>query len=91
MKTAKVRSRCECQARLEAQLDENGIADRGTARSLYGDPEVAPATAIGAGNELFEVGWLCPFCGRNTVRSFHKSALSYEGTSDEAPTTTPSA
>jgi len=77
MKTARVQSRCECQAKLEAVLDESGIAISGSA-SANGATEKSPANVIGAGKEQFQVGWLCSWCGRNTVRSFYKGALSYE-------------
>lgn len=69
-----VSSRCECQANLTATLDENrkvvaGSASRGGAR------EVAPAHTMSATAEHFDVGWACPFCGRNTLRSFHVGAI----------------
>jgi hypothetical protein len=48
----------------------------GTAKSRDGEEHIAPATAIGVGLDQFQVGWLCPVCGRNTVRSFYKGALS---------------
>jgi hypothetical protein len=67
-------SRCECQAALSAALDEHhhvlrGWAVRPTAR------EAAPAHSIGAEADRFDVGWLCPFCGRNTLRTFYAGAL----------------
>ncbi|UQA56635.1 hypothetical protein [Polyangium aurulentum] len=69
-----VQSRCECQAILSATLDENrqvrnGWAARGRGR------EVAPAHSIGSANERFDIGWLCPYCGRNTLRTFYAGAL----------------
>jgi len=69
-----VQSRCECQATLLATLDEKhhvvtGTAARGQTR------EVAPAHSIGATAEHFDIGWACPFCGRNVLRSFHTGAL----------------
>jgi hypothetical protein len=69
-----VRSRCECQATLEATLDEQRHVLTGTA-SRGGNRELAPAHSIGASSELFDIGWLCPFCGRNTLRTFDASAL----------------
>jgi hypothetical protein len=69
-----VTSPCECQATLTAQLDAKrhvvaGYARRGGAR------EIAPAHSIGADGDRFDVGWLCPFCGRNTLRTFYAGAL----------------
>mgnify|MGYP007073323446 CR=1 FL=1 len=59
---------------LSAELNEARVVLRGTA-SLLGKREVAPAHSIHPERELFDVGWLCPFCGRNTMRSFAASAL----------------
>jgi hypothetical protein len=35
--------------------------------------EIAPAHSINAECLRFDVAWLCPFCGRNTLRSFEAS------------------
>jgi hypothetical protein len=87
MKTATVRSVCECQARLEALLDEHRNVIRGEARrSSTEAPETAPASALGKG-PTFQVGWSCPFCIRNTLRTFHVSALHWN---EEAAATQPS-
>lgn len=69
-----IESRCECQATLEATLDDahhvlSGWAARGKIR------ERAPAHSINARSDRFDVGWACPFCGRNTLRTFHVGAL----------------
>lgn len=69
-----VTSRCECQAQLSAELDQqrhvlSGYASRGGAR------ESAPAHSINADQERFDIAWLCNFCGRNTLRSFYGGAL----------------
>ncbi len=85
MKTASVRTRCECQGRLSAELDEAGIVLLGAVRAEDGVVELAPATAIDAGSEQFQVGWLCPLCGRNTVRSFYRGALTYTETEASNP------
>jgi hypothetical protein len=69
-----VNSRCECQANLTATLDENHKVIAGAA-SRGGSREVAPANSIGATAERFDIGWACPFCGRNTMRSFYVGAL----------------
>jgi len=69
-----VRSRCECQANLLATLDEHCYVVTGAA-SRGGTQETAPAHSIGAKRERFDIGWLCPFCGRNTLRTFDKGSL----------------
>jgi hypothetical protein len=69
-----VQSRCECQAILQATLDEHHHVLTGTA-ARGGATELAPAHSIGASNERFDIGWLCPFCGRNTLRTFYTGAL----------------
>lgn len=75
MKVAKVHSRCECQAHLSAELDEQRVALRGWAVDARRLQLPAPANSIGAERERFDVGWACPFCTRNTLRSFTASAL----------------
>ena len=74
MRRFTISSRCECQARLGAHLDEKRLVLHGTA-TRRGVTERAPAHSIGAAAERFEVGWLCPFCGRNTLRSFDAGSL----------------
>ena len=77
MKTALVQSVCECQARLSAELDEQCRSLRGSAR-LRNRELSAPANSVrGTGNTL-NVGWACPFCTRNTLRSFDASALVFQ-------------
>lgn len=75
-----ISSRCECQATLSVALDENHHVLEGWA-ALRGTRERAPAHSIHAGAphaDKFDVGWLCPFCGRNTLRTFHAGALRRE-------------
>jgi hypothetical protein len=69
-----VNSRCECQAILTATLDENRTVIAGSA-SRGGSREVAPAHSMASTGDRFDVGWACPFCGRNTLRSFHVDAM----------------
>jgi hypothetical protein len=75
MKVTKVHSRCECQVHLSAELDEQRVALRGWAVDARKLELPAPASSIGAERERFDVGWSCPFCTRNTLRSFTASAL----------------
>ncbi|MEB2311919.1 MAG: hypothetical protein OZ921_22015 [Sorangiineae bacterium] len=76
---------CECQARLRAELDENGYVIRGYSRERVRRRErPAPAHAIRAGEEWFQIGWNCPFCGRNVLRSFYRDAVSYREVSAPA-------
>ena len=82
MQRFQVSSRCECQALLTATLDDKRHVVVGAARRLDAN-EPAPAHAIGAENDRFDVGWLCPFCGRNTLRSFHAGGLRTLGQAPE--------
>jgi hypothetical protein len=77
MKTAVVQSVCECQARLSAELDEQWRALRGSARQR-GRELPAPANTMRAGADAFNVGWACPFCTRNTLRSFDAGTLVFQ-------------
>jgi len=78
MKTAIVYSVCECQARLGAEVDGHRVVLRGWARDpRRGREEVAPANSIKPERQRFDIGWFCPFCTRNTLRSFEASALVY--------------
>ena len=67
-------SRCECQAKLTAVLDDKRHVLHGEA-SHQGVQNRAPAHSIGAQRENFDIAWLCPFCGRNTLRTFYAGAL----------------
>lgn len=78
MKTAVVTSPCECQARLGAELDERRVVLRGWARDpRRGREEKSPANVIGPEQSRFDIGWQCPFCTRNVLRSFDAAALAY--------------
>jgi hypothetical protein len=78
MKTAVVYSVCECQARLGAELDEHRVVIRGWAKDTRRGQELnAPANAVRTDTPRFDVGWMCPFCTRNTLRSFDTAALGY--------------
>jgi hypothetical protein len=74
MSQSSISSPCECQATLSATLDEKHHVIQGQAR-LRGVKERAPAHSIGANGERFDVAWLCPFCNRNTLRTFHVAAV----------------
>jgi hypothetical protein len=78
VKIASIRSVCECQAALGAELDERRLVLRGWAKNhRSGKVETSPAHSIHAANAKFQVGWQCPFCTRNTLRSFEAGALAY--------------
>ncbi|HEX6765316.1 MAG TPA: hypothetical protein VF103_07555 [Polyangiaceae bacterium] len=77
MKSAVVESKCECQAKLVAELDEERRVLRGVAKDERGRERLAPATAMHAQNGRFDVGFMCPFCTRNVLRSFEAEALAY--------------
>ncbi|XXX82297.1 hypothetical protein WMF30_26415 [Sorangium sp. So ce134] len=73
---------CECQASLSATLDEHrhvtaGWATRAPRGRSAGeaDKELAPAHSINAHLDRFDVAWLCPYCGRNTLRTFYAGAM----------------
>ena len=79
MKTATIHSVCECQAKLGAELDERRHVTRGWAADRRSGREtLAPAHSIGASASRFQVGWACPFCTRNVLRSFDATALAYQ-------------
>jgi hypothetical protein len=67
-------SRCECQAALRAQLTDERFVVSGSAFYL-GKRENAPAHSIHPEKQVFDVGWLCPFCGRNVLRTFAAASL----------------
>lgn len=75
MKLAQVQSRCECQATLFAEVQETGQVVRGSSQKKGHERELSPATGIGVGGESFQVGWHCPECGRNVLRSFSRGGL----------------
>jgi hypothetical protein len=77
-----ISSRCECQALLSATLDDQRHALEGWA-SRRGAKERAPAHSINAHLDRFDVAWLCPHCGRNTLRTFYAGALT-SGVSESA-------
>jgi hypothetical protein len=81
-------SRCECQAMLGASLDEKRHVVQGWATHL-GTKERAPAHSIHAEQEHFDIGWLCPFCGRNTLRTFFAGALRVTHVPDPVPAADP--
>lgn len=71
MKRFQAKSRCECQAILTADLNDQRFVLEGAA-SRHGLRERAPAHSIHTGSShRFDVAWACPFCGRNTLRSFY--------------------
>jgi hypothetical protein len=77
MKVTTVHSRCECQAHLSAELDEQRVALRGWAVDARKLQLPAPANTIHPERERFDVGWACPFCTRNTLRSFTAAGLAF--------------
>jgi hypothetical protein len=85
MKSAVVESVCECQARLYASLDEQRHVTRGWA-TQRGQELAAPANALGGQGDTLNLGFSCPFCTRNNLRSFRAGALVFrEPTPSKAP------
>jgi hypothetical protein len=75
VKTATILTACECQARLGAELDEHKQVLSGWAKDIRRrERRLAPAHSIHPERERFDVGWLCAFCNRNTLRSFDASS-----------------
>lgn len=93
MKSAIVSSVCECQARLGAEIDEEHNVLRGWMRDLRGHTEAAPCTRAAGDGERLHLNWLCPYCGRNTLRSFAVEALVFRDPNEpeRRPSTRPSA
>jgi hypothetical protein len=89
MKQATIRSVCECQSELEAVLDEHRFVLAGFAIGSDRVRERSPAHTIEAAHRRFDVGWLCPVCGRNTLRSFDADALSWIDADPPAPAAFP--
>jgi hypothetical protein len=76
MKTAIVQSSCECEARLYAELDEHHVILRGWAKVSSRDHEEnAPSNAMRTSESRFDIGWMCPVCTRNVLRSFDQGSL----------------
>lgn len=79
MKYAQVSSACECQAGLFANLNENRFVLRGWAKDMRRKREAsAPAHAIHTETQRFQVAWYCPYCNRNTLRSFDSMGLAWK-------------
>jgi hypothetical protein len=73
-----IQSRCECQASLSASLNhQRHVLSGWASEQRRRQKESCPAHSIGADQERFQVAWLCPFCGRNTLRQFYAGALTY--------------
>lgn len=79
MKIARVESRCECQAHLVAELDEARSVVRGFVSDRARGREIsAPANATKKiDDKQVDVGWSCPMCTRNTLRTFNVATLTY--------------
>ena len=79
MKIARVESRCECQAHLVAELDEARSVVRGFVSDFSRKREIsAPAnTTKKVDARTVDVGWSCPMCTRNTLRTFNIETLAY--------------
>jgi len=76
---ATIQSRCECQASLSASLNQQRYVLSGWAtEQRRRRQESCPAHSIDADKDVFQVAWLCPFCGRNTLRVFYAGALAFK-------------
>ena len=80
-----VQSACECQGQLGAELNEARHVLRGWVKDPRRRKEhAAPCHSINAAAEYFQLAWLCPLCGRNTLRSFHTGSLSFREQGQES-------
>lgn len=68
---------------LSARLNTERYVITGSAFRM-GQREKAPAHVMGPEKARFDIGWLCPFCGRNTLRTFDSDALQRSVVPDEA-------
>jgi hypothetical protein len=68
-----IHSACECQAVLFATLDDRCLVHESWA--VRGTREQAAAYSVNPETAPFDVVWSCPFCGRNSLRTFHPAAL----------------
>jgi hypothetical protein len=94
VKTATILSACECQARLGAELDERRHVVGGWGEDIRRrERRPSPAHSIHPERDRFDVGWLCAFCHRNTLRSFDATALAYRerASSERSSPSVPSA
>jgi hypothetical protein len=77
-KKALVKSVCECQGQLSAELNEARHVLKGWVVDARRKRELpAPCHSMAADSDYFQLGWLCPLCGRNTLRSFYVGALQF--------------
>jgi hypothetical protein len=70
---------------LVADLDETKQVLRAYVIDKHGERESAPAHSISPETARFDIGWLCPVCGRNTLRSFATEALAFVEVATAAP------
>jgi hypothetical protein len=90
MKQATIHSVCECESQLEAVIDEQCHVLAGfVTGATDGIRERSPAHSIEVTKTRFDVAWLCPVCGRNTLRSFDAARLSFRDGELPAPAAVP--
>jgi hypothetical protein len=88
MKKATLTSVCECQARLYAELSEDKQVILGWAKDVRRKKvATAPAHSIDSDRPIFDVAWSCPFCTRNTLRSFDTGGLAFRESANATTTT----
>jgi hypothetical protein len=83
--TSTVHSACECQAVLFATLNPQHLVLRSWA--VLGVRAEALAYSVHPEARPFDLVWTCPFCSRNSLRSFEPAALRWDvlAASGEAP------
>jgi hypothetical protein len=77
MKTAKVRSVCECQAFLRADLDEHLNVVSGSCEDSRGRVIKAPASKAFVSKGQTGISFACPVCSRNVLRTFSLAKLAW--------------
>jgi hypothetical protein len=70
-----VRSMCECEAELFAEVDRRHRVARGWIRSDDQQELPAPACVVAEEGRSYSIVWLCPMCLRNTLRCFDGSVV----------------
>ncbi len=78
MRTAQLRTRCECQSTLVAVLDEQLNVMVGANVDSQDQRVRAPASRAFVSNHQVGVSFACPTCTRNVLRTFSRDQLVWE-------------
>jgi len=75
MKTTQVRTLCECQACLVAEIDEHLNVISGSCEDSRKRKTVAPASKTFVSGQQVGISFSCPACTRNVLRTFSLAKL----------------